>query len=252
MSFNVSKCKVMHISRKKYRENIDRLYHLGGQPLECVPHTIDLGITVTNNLSWARHIESMSAKANKTLGLLKRVCKDLTDSSTRKLLYCSLVRSQLEYGSNLWSPYTLKHRLQIENVQRRAAKFILNYPSREMSYTDRLSTISLPPLELRREFLDLVLLFKCRTGLIASDIKNFFGSSDQPFYSTRSFDSYNYRLTYKHKQDYYQNSYFIRAARLWNKLPLYIKKCNSLSTFRSELDKFYMAMLENYLPPGHK
>ena len=155
-------------------------YHLGGQPLECVPHTIDLGITVTNNL-WARHIESMSVKANKTLGLLKRVCKDLTDSSTRKLLYCSLVRSQLEYGSNLWSPYTLKHRLQIENVQRRATKFILNYPSREMSYTDRLSAISLLPLEHQREILDLVLalLLLTLTGLIASDIKNFFGSSDQ-------------------------------------------------------------------------
>ena len=81
MSFNVSKCKVMHISKKNSRENIGRLYHLGGQPLECVPHTIDLGIMVTNNLWWTRHIEIMPTKANKTLGLLKRVCKDLTDSA---------------------------------------------------------------------------------------------------------------------------------------------------------------------------
>ena len=148
-------------------------YHLGGQPLECVPHTIDLGITVTNNLSWARHIESMSAKANKTLGLLKRVCKDLTDSSTRKLLYCSLVRSQLEYGSNSWSPYTLKHRLQIENVQRRATKFILNYPSREMSYTDRLSAISLLPLEHQRKILDLVLLLSVELALLLLTLRTF-------------------------------------------------------------------------------
>ena len=92
-------------------------------------------------------------------------------------------------GSNLWSLYTLNHRLQIENVQRRATKFILNYLPREMSYIDRLSAISLLPLEHRREILNLVLLFKFRTGLIASDIKNIFGSSDQPFHSTHSFDS---------------------------------------------------------------
>jgi hypothetical protein len=132
----VSKCKALHISRKKPGTINDRQYNLDDQPLVSVSSYSDLGILVSNTLTWGNHIEEMVSRANKTLGLIKRICKDLTDPSIRKVLYCSLVRSKREYGSNLWCPYTKKHRKLIENVQRRATKFILNYPD-HMSYTCR-------------------------------------------------------------------------------------------------------------------
>ena len=50
-----------------------------------------------------------------------------------------------------------KDKLLLENVQRRATKFILNYP-RDMSYRDWLVKLSLLPLEYRREMKDLVLI----------------------------------------------------------------------------------------------
>jgi hypothetical protein len=74
---------------------------------------------------------------NKTLGLIKRVCaRDVVDANTRKLLYCAVVRPNLEYASCMWSPYSAKQRKLIENVQRRATKFIVNYPPRDVTYTE--------------------------------------------------------------------------------------------------------------------
>ena len=162
MAFNASKCKVLHMSRKKPGSTDHEYdYHLHAQPLERVPHTIDLGVTVSSDLTWTKRIEEMCAKANKTLGLIKRVCgRAISETDTRKLLYCALVRPRLEYASNVWSPYTAKHRRLIENVQRRATKFVLNYPPRETSYTDRLAALDLLPLEYRREISNLLLLFK--------------------------------------------------------------------------------------------
>ena len=57
----------------------------------------------------------------------KRPSGTYSDVRTLKTLYCSLVRSQLEYGSIVWSPYTQRNILKIERVQRRATitKFIL-------------------------------------------------------------------------------------------------------------------------------
>ena len=69
------------------------------------------------------------------------------------LLYCSTVRTKLEYTSELWSPYTCKDKPLLENVQRRATKFILNY-SKDMSYKDRLRKLNLLPLEYRRDLKD--------------------------------------------------------------------------------------------------
>ena len=131
MDFNGIKCKVMHISgKKKISSATNRNYTLEDCELESVPYITDLGIIVSNNMSWNRHMEGTVMRANKTLGLLKRVCKEMRDPNIRKLLYCALVRHKLEYGSNLRSPYTSKHRALLENTQRRATKLMLNYPKK--------------------------------------------------------------------------------------------------------------------------
>ena len=116
-------------------------------------------------LQWSQQIKLISSnmsKANRMLGLIRRVCREITDPDTKKLLYCLLVRLQLGYACELWSPYTSKDKLLLENVQRTATKFILNYP-RDMSYRDR--KLSLLPLEYRREMKDLlVLIYNARAA----------------------------------------------------------------------------------------
>ena len=181
MEFNQNKCMTMHISRKKLSSHTR--YTLDGQPLKQVAHISDLGITVSSDLSWSKHIEITAAKANKTLGLIKRICRDIHDPSTRRFLYCSLVRPKLEYASNVWSPNTIKYRSIIENVQRRATKFILNYP-KDMSYPERLVETNLLPLEFRREMSDLQLLYKAKMGLISMDINKYL-SIYEPGYKSR-------------------------------------------------------------------
>ena len=118
MKFNKSKCQVLHVSRKKFKTSAE--YELDDHQLECVSCVKDLGVTVSCDLSLSKHIEVIVAKANKTLGLIKRMLKKSNDPKVRKILFCALVRPILEYARNLWSPYTVKHRQLIENVQRRA------------------------------------------------------------------------------------------------------------------------------------
>jgi hypothetical protein len=76
--------------------------------------------------------------------MIKRVCKDLKDPDTRKTLYCSLVLPQLEHCSQLWSPIQVNQKLLLENVQRRATKFNLNYP-KDMTNKERLPKLKLLP-----------------------------------------------------------------------------------------------------------
>jgi hypothetical protein len=64
MTFSPSKCKTLHISKKKNPTNA-RPYYLSDQSLESVPQVKDLGITISDKLQWADHIEVMTAKANR-------------------------------------------------------------------------------------------------------------------------------------------------------------------------------------------
>ena len=86
------------------------------------------------------------------------LARDVVDANTRKILHCAVVRPKLEYASCVWSPYSAKQRKLIENIQRRATKFILNYPPRDVTYRDRLISLNILPLEHRRELYDLTLL----------------------------------------------------------------------------------------------
>ena len=184
------------------------------------------------------------------VGLIKRVCgKDVVDQEIRKLLYITLVRSQLEYTSNLWSPYTIKERALIENVQRRATKLILNHYDRDISYKDRLLKLHLLPLEFRRETSDLIFLYKHKCGILNVD----FGSLYKPVcppYNTLRTDSYNLRELFNHKQCYYQNLYFPRSVKLWNNLPHELKTGNrSVALFRRQVFSIYNEKLLTYSPP---
>ena len=44
----------------------------------------DLEVTVSCDLSWSKHIEVIVAKANKTLGLIKRMLKNSNDPKVKK------------------------------------------------------------------------------------------------------------------------------------------------------------------------
>ena len=60
-----------------------------------------------------------------------------------------------------------------------------------------------------------------------------------PGYKSRNYDENNFHFIIKHNQDCFKNSYFIRSAKFWNSLPIEIKTCHTLSSFRSRLINLY-------------
>ena len=126
---------------------------LGGTNLEVTAEFSDLGFLTNHKLSWNSHIDKISSKANKMRGLIKRNSREFRDVLTLRTLYCALVRSQLEYGSVVWSPFTARNITKLERVQRRATKFILKT---EHDYEVRISNLNLLSLEHRRFLFDVL------------------------------------------------------------------------------------------------
>ena len=92
------------------------------------------------------------------LNLIRRT---ITTSSinVKKQLYLSLVRSQLTYCPQFWRPRLLKDTTQLERVQRRATKNIVQ--DRNQDYKSRLISLQLLPLMYWFELLDIMFLVKC-------------------------------------------------------------------------------------------
>ena len=151
--------------------------------MEEVKEFKDLRVRTTEHLNCNSHIDIIVSKANRTLGLIKRTCRGLDDSNTLRTLYCALVRSNVEYCSVVWSPYTKKNTEKLEKVQKRATKFILKT---EDNYEARLKKLNLMSLENRRFLAEVTFLYKALNGIIDINIDSYVDFySDADHYSFR-------------------------------------------------------------------
>ena len=162
--FNTSKCKELTVTWNKTPIGFDCT--LDSTTLTSVSDEKDLGVIITNMLSWNSHIHATTAKANKLLGLLKRTCPLLINVSVRRSLYLFLVKSHLCYATQVWSPAYVTLNAKVEQVQRRASRWILLTHRGETSHKEQLTMLHLLPLSLDRELKDLVIFINAFTVVL--------------------------------------------------------------------------------------
>ena len=105
MQFNPSKCNIICISNEQSPPQ--RSYFFCRSKHEQVDSASYLGITVTRKLKWSEHISSISRKASRSLGLIKRNLWNCP-RKVRETAYTSIFRPKLEYASASWDPHYKK------------------------------------------------------------------------------------------------------------------------------------------------
>lgn len=78
------------------------------------------------NLKWNDQTSMVISKANFMPRLLRRNIGDDFDINTKRMLYLAVVRSRLDYASEVWGHQTIGQIYSIGSVQRRASFFILS------------------------------------------------------------------------------------------------------------------------------
>jgi hypothetical protein len=102
MQFHPAKCTVLTVTNK--RNPIVTEYTIRGQLLAAVTSARYLGVTITDKVNWSQHIDSITNKANRTLGFLRRNLK-ISSISIKEQAYKTLVRPLVEYASPVWDPH---------------------------------------------------------------------------------------------------------------------------------------------------
>ena len=122
MTFHPAKCSVRRISTNR-RQIINSSYQLHGHTLEVVGSSKYLGVTISEDLTWRKHIEDTAIKAYKTLAFVRPNLSECT-SQVKSVAYTTMVRPRLEYSSTVWGPHLTSDVHTLEQVQRRSARFV--------------------------------------------------------------------------------------------------------------------------------
>ena len=230
MQFNKAKCYAMHITHKK--KMIESHYHMGDSVLQTVSnHT--LGVEINNKLSWANHIQNVTSRANQILGLLRRNLYSCSPK-VKDISYKALVRPRLEYCASKRDPHQKDYKNQLERVQRRAARFVLNNNKTQASVTEMISHLKWEPLEHRRANQRLTLMYKSVHKLIAVDTELYQTKPTREGVSTRKHSSISFEKLPANK-DCYKYSLYPRTFAEWNCLPARVRDAPTIGTFKDNV-----------------
>ncbi len=142
-------------------------YILHNQKLEVTKDSKYLGVSISNDLTWNTHIDNLTAKANRSIGFLRRNIHSCP-REVKSTAYTTLVRPIVEYASPVWDPYTRSQILQLESVQRRAARFVYNnFHDRDPgAVTSMLTNLGWESLEQRRAKARAISMYKITNNLV--------------------------------------------------------------------------------------
>ena len=121
LSLNVAKTKAMlfHMPEKQI-PNL-RL-KIAGSNIEFIDHFNFLGITINKHLNWTKHMDILSAKIAKTVGILNTL-KHVLPTNILKMIYNSLILCHLNYGILLWGVHHNAND-KLHKLQKKAIRII--------------------------------------------------------------------------------------------------------------------------------
>ena len=153
MKFNLDKTKIMVFNfTRKYQ--FEPEMSLDGEVLDVVNETMLLGLTVTSDCKWDKHIKLTVTKGNSRLWFLRRLKLLGASVETMVEIYKLFCRSVLEYGAPVWTSSLKRGNINsLERVQKNALKII--HGSDFPGYHEALEEMDEQTLQSRRVKLSL-------------------------------------------------------------------------------------------------
>lgn len=210
MKLNIGKTVYLRFSRRKAPLSFE--YRLGSLPLHEETAYKYLGVTLTNTLSWNTHINSICSSAYRKLYFLRHKLKQ-SPPAVKLLAYNTLIRPKLEYACVVWDPFTKTNINHLENVQRKAVRFIYSKFSPYDSPTELMQANNIPYLALRRKAARLEFLYLLWNHKLAINPSPYLSSSTSRL--TRHHHP-NSLTPYFSRTDLFKFSFFPRTVTDWN------------------------------------
>ena len=144
---NPGKCKELRINFTRHPFTEEPL-DINGKPFEIVESAKVLGMLVTKDLKWNKHVGNIVEKASKRLYLLKQLKRAEVEICSLYKFYTACIRSIVEYACQVFHSSLPNYlSMEIECIQRRALRVI--HP--DLSYNEALKQAKLETLNDRRE-----------------------------------------------------------------------------------------------------
>ena len=240
MSFNVKKCKVMHVGQKNPR----REYMMNGEKLTEIKEEKDLGIWADTTHKPSKQCAVAAKSAHFALGQIQRSFHFRKKESLVPL-YTTFVRSRLEFANAVWNPWQEGEIKLLEKVQERFVRMLSDVQGQ--TYEEKLADAGLTTLKERRKRGDMIETFKTMNGFNRVDKNKWFFLTQENARETRRTASVTESGTEKKthvldqecaRLEIRKNFFNVRIVKDWNNLPEEVRRQKSVNGFKNAYDRW--------------
>ena len=231
MKANPEKFQAIAIGSKTRSKNIS--FKLTEEiNIKCEEEVKLLGVTIDFRLNFNTHITNICKKASRQLNVLKRIGKHLCKLGKLNIYY-SFIMSNFNYCPLTWHFCSEANTQKLENIQKRALRFIYNdYTS---TYETLLLNSKLPTLKIRRLrsiALETYKIVNKESPAYLHDLVKI-KQNAYSFRYTNTAEMPQVRTTH-----YGISSFRYGAARLWNSFPQHFRDQTNYNQFRSLVESW--------------
>ena len=203
--------------------------HVQGQEIIVDSSVKLLGVHFDTGLNFHIHISKLCAKVSRQLNALSRIAKYM-DEKCRLNIFNAFITSNFSYCNIVWHSCSMQDIIKMEKLQKRALRIVFNdYTS---PYKVLLDKANCESLYVSRLHAIAVEAYKCMNDLNPPFICELLVRNDTTYGLRDSDKVFQPRVrTDKHGI----NSFRYQCAKIWNSLPTNVKKCESLTEFKSQV-----------------
>ena len=127
LTLNISKTKFMILTPRPHRlaQNPDHVISVNSIPISEVHSFRFLGVTLSNNLTWKSHIESIRCKLRSCLGIIYKA-RDCLNTSRLLSIFHSLASTHLIYCITTWCTTNFSKITEIQSLCNRILRLIFH------------------------------------------------------------------------------------------------------------------------------
>lgn len=234
MFINLKKTLCMLLGTRQKLLQVDKIkLILENEIIEMVDSHKLLGLIIDKHLSWDKQIDAVCLNITRKISLLKLLSKYI-DKTSMNTYYNSYILPIFDFGCLIWGRCSRGNILRMLKLQKRASRIILNAdimtPSRRM-----FNELKWLPFPQRVQYHTCIMVYKGLNDLAPDYINDLFiKTSEVHNRNLRSNDNAQLRVP-QTRNNMYENSFAVSAAKHWNNLPTNIRNSDSLNHFKSTL-----------------
>ena len=246
LTLNIKKSNfvVFHPYQKKldYTPNLKIFDHKSGTQISLESKTFVkyLGILLDNNLSWKAHIDYISLKISKTIGILSRL-KYYLPLTILLNVYRTLIYPYLTYGLVVWGQAAQKYLNKTLILQKRVLR-IMNFSMNNEHAVPLFITSNVLPIKMLYYKSVSILMHEINNNITPPNITNLFNRiSSIHSYNTRAskVDNFYYQYSRLRQQ---KRSFSSVGTKIWNNIPYNLRK-QPITLFKKNIHRILLQVL---------